>query len=362
MTDTILSDPILTVAGLHKRFRSRKTTVHAVDGVDLVVHRGETVGIVGESGSGKSTIGRCILGLEPPSEGKILFDGVDLTKQGHYRSRRSSGAKLQVVFQDPYSSLNPYRTIGETLIEPYLQAITRDEKVAMARAREVLVQVGLPEDAVDRYPSQFSGGQRQRIGIARALMLDPSLIICDEAVSALDLSTQAQVLNLLATLARERGIAYLFIAHDLDVVQYIADRTVVLYRGRVMEQGPAGEVHDNPLHPYTVALLLAAPLTDPARQRERRAARRALEAPQAVPVAEGDAPVEIDSVVATGHAGCPFAPRCAFVEDVCRTARPADSVVGDRRVACHLYDASSGHSRAGLGLPADILETAAAVA
>jgi peptide/nickel transport system ATP-binding protein len=357
-----VSEPILQVVGLHKRFRSRKKTVHAVDGVDLVVHRGETVGIVGESGSGKSTIGRCILGLEPPSEGSVVFDATDLTAQGHYRSRRSSGAKLQVVFQDPYSSLNPFRTIGETLTEPYLQAVTRNEKVALARAREVLVQVGLPEEAVDRYPSQFSGGQRQRIGIARALMLDPSLIICDEAVSALDLSTQAQVLNLLSSLARERGIAYLFIAHDLDVVQYIADRTVVLYRGRIMEQGPAGDVHDEPLHPYTVALLLAAPLTDPVRQRERRAARRALEAPVAPPVAAGDAAVEVETVVATGHAGCPFAARCAFAEDICRTARPADSAVGDRRVACHLYDAGSGHSRAGLGLPADVRETAVAVA
>jgi oligopeptide/dipeptide ABC transporter ATP-binding protein len=336
--------PLLSITGLAMRFRSpnnRKKIIHAVDGVSFDIHEGEIVGIVGESGSGKSTIGRCILNLETASEGKISFDGSDLTGHSSQRNRLELAAKLQVVFQDPYSSLNPYLTIGQALAEPFTAARAGNAAAARAKAQELLAQVGLPADAVDRYPSEFSGGQRQRIGIARALMLDPKLVICDEAVSALDLSTQAQVLNLLASLARERNLAYMFIAHDLDVVHYIADRTIVLYRGRVMESGPADAVHTAPLHPYTAALLASAPVTDPAEQAARRAARSVVKKT-----------VSTTPQPATGQTGCPFAARCAFAEAACVEKRPIDAPVGARRVACHMYDAASGHSAHGAGMPA----------
>lgn len=339
-----MTAPLLQVEHLRMRFRNphdRRSTVHAVDDVSFSVQPGEIVGVVGESGSGKSTIGRCVLGLEQPSGGGIRFDGIDLGAHSARRNRRDVAKRLQVVFQDPYSSLNPFRTIGQSLTEP-LQAVRRMPTAAAdVLARDMLEAVGLPRAAADRYPNQFSGGQRQRIGIARALIMEPKLVICDEAVSALDLSTQAQVLNLLAKLAVERDLAYIFIAHDLEVVRYIAHRTIVLYRGRVMEQGPAGDVHERPLHPYTAALNAAAPTTDPVAQRRRREARAAV-----APAAPAAGP-------ATGHAGCPFAARCAFAQEVCRTERPADTVVGDRTVACHLYDRSSGHGAAGAGMPRD---------
>ena len=335
-------EPLLQVDHLQMRFKNpknRRSIVHAVDDVSFSVAPGEIVGVVGESGSGKSTIGRCILGLENPSDGDIHFDGSDLGAHSKLRNRRDLASRLQVVFQDPYSSLNPFRTIGQTLAEP-LQVRSRvSDAQADVRARDMLEAVGLPREAADRYPSQFSGGQRQRIGIARALIMEPKLVICDEAVSALDLSTQAQILNLLSKLAAERGLAYIFIAHDLDVVRYISDRTLVLYRGRVMEQGPSAEVYSRPLHPYTAALHAAAPVTDPVAQRERRAARAKIVRP---------AP---DAGPTTGHKGCPFAARCAFAQEVCTTDRPADTPVGERAVACHMYDATSGHTRQGAGMP-----------
>lgn len=344
-----MTEPLLQVKNLAMRFRNphnRRALVHAVDDVSFDVQPGEIVGVVGESGSGKSTIGRCILGLESPSDGVIRFEDTDLGAHSKRRNRLDLASRLQVVFQDPYSSLNPFRSIGQSLAEP-LQATRRVSNAeADARARDMLEAVGLPREAADRYPNQFSGGQRQRIGIARALIMEPKLVVCDEAVSALDLSTQAQVLNLLAKLAADRGLAYIFIAHDLDVVRYIADRTLVLYRGRVMEQGPADEVHAHPLHPYTVALNAASPTTDPSAQARRREARGAVAkpAPAAGP--------------ATGHAGCPFAARCAFAQEVCRATRPADVAVGARSVACHMYDPASGHERAGAGLPADAVPLA----
>lgn len=345
-----MNEPILDVRDLAVRFRhpvKRRSYVHAVDGVSLELRRGEVLGVVGESGSGKSTIGRCILGLERPTAGSIRFEDEEISRAG-VRRRRRLARKLQVVFQDPYSSLNPYLTIGQTMCEPLLAATRTPRAQAEKKARELLTRVGLPADAIERYPSQFSGGQRQRIAIARALMLDPDVVICDEAVSALDLSTQAQVLNLLRGLARERSLAYIFIAHDLDVVNYLADRTVVLYRGRVMEQGDAEQVHRHPLHPYTVALHAAAPVTDVRRQQERREARERL----AVTERTDDRP-------ATGAAGCPFAARCAFAEDVCFTARPRDSHVDGREVACHLYDSESGHPRAGAGVPRSLMRETA---
>jgi peptide/nickel transport system ATP-binding protein len=313
-------NPLLSVADLTVTFSQgrRVPPLRAVDGVSLDVAAGETVGLVGESGSGKSTLGRAILGLVRADSGKIRFDGEDITHATR-RRRRELSARLQVVFQDPYSSLNPARTVGQTLEEPLLvhqrtrHAGARDQVAAM------LERVGLSADAADRYPGRFSGGQRQRIAIARALMSSPELVICDEPVSALDLSVQAQIMNLLAELQRELSVGYLFVGHDLAVVRHASHRIVVLYRGQVMEAGPAAQVHDHPAHPYTRALLDAAPLPDPEAQRARRTAR---------------------TVNATGQSaseqGCPFAHRCRHVTDLCRVERPLlEPAAGEAVVACH---------------------------
>ncbi len=238
-------------------------------GIDLAIAPGETVGLVGESGSGKTTLGRVILGLVPPSAGRVVFDGQDLTHDTAAR-RRVMGRDIQVVFQDPYGSLNPALTIGQTLSEPLLkEAIPRE--AMRARVAEVLERVGMPADTAQRYPGQFSGGQRQRIAIARAVIAKPRLVVCDEPVSALDLSVQAQVLNLLNELQRSMGLALLFISHDLTVVRHVSHRTLVLYQGEIVEQGDARQVHESPSHPYTRALLDAAPVPDPLLQRARRA-------------------------------------------------------------------------------------------
>jgi peptide/nickel transport system ATP-binding protein len=237
------------------------------------------------------------------------------------KERRTVAADLRVVFQDPYSSLNPSRTIGQTLVEPLrLMGIGADE--AMRTARAGLESVGLPGDAVDRHPTQFSGGQRQRIAIARALVCDPKVVVLDEPVSALDLSTQAQVLNLLADLRDERGLAFLFVAHDLGVVRFLAQRVVVLYRGQIMETGPVDAVSLRPRHPYTVALTAAAPVPRPAEQAARRRAREAL--------GMGTA-----GAASPSPTGCPFATRCPLVTDICRVERPPLRPVGDSLTACH---------------------------
>jgi peptide/nickel transport system ATP-binding protein len=313
---------LLEISDLKVEFSQgrRVPPLRAVDGVSLAVAEGETVGLVGESGSGKSTIGRAVLGLTAVNGGSVRFEDKDVTRAG-LRERRSLSDRLQVVFQDPYSSLNPTRTINQTLAEPLLvhRKLSRAETTGQVRA--MLARVGMPADAADRYPGQFSGGQRQRIAIARALMLSPRLVICDEPVSALDLSIQAQVLNLLGELQRELSLSYLFIAHDLAVVRHLSHRIVVLYRGQIMESGPAAQVYSRPRHPYTEALLAAAPVPDPAAQRERNAAR--------IVAAAGP----------TGVQGCPFAHRCPHVMDVCRDERPAlRTVGGDVSVACHLIE------------------------
>ena len=265
-------DALLDVRGLTVEYAvgRQRPPLRAVDGVDLRIGARETVGLVGESGSGKSTIGRAILGLVPVAAGTVRFDGADITRASQ-RQRRSLSSELQVIFQDPYSSLNPTRSIGDTLAET-LRAQRGRSDVA-ARVRTMLERVGLPADAARRYPAHFSGGQRQRIAIARALMASPRLVICDEAVSALDLSVQAQVLNLLRELQHELGLSYLFISHDLAVVRHVSHRIVVLYRGQVVEQGRAADVYANPQHAYTQALLEAAPAPDPDVQRARREAR-----------------------------------------------------------------------------------------
>ena len=313
----------LEVRDLVVRYGSSRKANRAAPAVDLVsldIAPGETLGVVGESGSGKSTIGKAILGLQPPSSGTVRLQGRDITHTS-LKERRTLAADLRVVFQDPYSSLNPARTIGQTLVEP-LRLLGTGATEAMARARSGLESVGLPAEAVDRYPTQFSGGQRQRIAIARALVCDPKIVVLDEPVSALDLSTQAQVLNLLADLRDERDLAFLFIAHDLGVVRFLAQRVVVLYRGQVMESGPVEAVTVRPRHPYTVALTAAAPVPRPAEQAARRAAREALG-------------VGTAGAAAPATTGCPFVPRCPLATDVCLAQRPPLRQVGDSLTACH---------------------------
>jgi peptide/nickel transport system ATP-binding protein len=251
-------EPLLEVSDLRVTFRGRRRGVEALKGVSLSIQPGEVVGLVGESGSGKSTIGNAVLGLVPATSGSIRFDGRDITRV-RPRERKALARSLQAVFQNPYGSLNPTRTIGSTLAEPLRVQRQFSRADIDQRIRDVLGKVGLPDDAVRRYPSVFSGGQRQRIAIARALVLSPKLIICDEPVSALDLSIQAQILNLLCALKADLGLSMLFISHDLAVVRYISDSIVVLRHGEIVEHGPAGRVYEEPRAQYTRTLLAAAP-------------------------------------------------------------------------------------------------------
>src|SRR3954449_9305476 len=287
--------------------RRARDTPPAVDGVSFDIAPGETLGVVGESGSGKSTIGKAVLGLQPPYSGTVKLHGQDITRMP-LKQRSRLVADLRVVFQDPYSSLNPARTIGQTLVEP-LRLMGVGAAEALRKAREGLESVGLPADAADRYPTQFSCGQRQRIAIARALVCDPKVVVLDEPVSALDLSTQAQVLNLLADLRDQRGLSFLFIAHDLGVVRFLAQRVVVLYRGQIMETGPVESVTQQPRHPYTVALTAAAPVPRPAEQAARRAARE-------------QAGVGAAGAAQPAATGCPFVSRCPLATDLCIEQRP----------------------------------------
>ncbi|HEY0188493.1 MAG TPA: ABC transporter ATP-binding protein [Cellulomonas sp.] len=323
---------ILEVTDLQVTFGRRtrnRDVVHAVDGVTMAVGAGETVGLVGESGSGKSTIGRVALGLLEPTAGTVRIEGADL-RPGDLAQARALAQVRAVVFQDPYGSLNPNRTIGSSLAEPLeVQGMANAE--ARDRVSGLLDAVGLPADAIDRYPHGFSGGQRQRIAIARALATSPRLVVCDEVTSALDVITRRRVLDLLDEIRSDRDVALLFIAHDLPMVHGFADRVVVLYRGRVMESGPAAAVAHRPLHPYTRALQAAVLPVDPARAALHRTARR--ETVRASTAEAGVAP----------HAGCPFATRCPAAAPVCSTARPVDTVVGEQVVACHAYDQASGH-------------------
>jgi oligopeptide/dipeptide ABC transporter ATP-binding protein len=300
------------------RTRRRGHEVPAVDQVSLTVGTNETVGLVGESGSGKTTVSRAVLGLTRSSGGSVRFEGEDITRASN-RRRRELSRHLQVVFQDPYGSLSPTRTIGQTLSEPLLAHRLASPAQAGEQAAEMLRRVGLPPDAMSRFPGEFSGGQRQRVAIARALMPSPRLVICDEPVSALDLSVQAQVLNLLRGLQREYRLSYLFIAHNLAVVRHMSHRIVVLYRGQVMEQGPAQAVYAAPGHPYTRTLLAAEPQADPEAQAARRAAAAAASPPSAGPAGDG----------------CAFAARCAFAVPDCRVARPPLAPApGGTEVAC----------------------------
>lgn len=269
-----MSEPLLSVEGLVVEYPSKGLFAkphRALKGVSLDVHAGQTLGLVGESGSGKTTIGRAILGLAPIAAGAIRFQGDDITRVPR-KTRRKLSRDMQVVFQDPYTSLNPAMLVGDTLAEPLIaQGLSRPE--ARDRVGTLLDRVGLPRDAANRLPNEFSGGQRQRVAIARALALSPKLIVCDEPVSALDLSTQAIVLDLLLEIQEQTGVAYLFISHDLDVVHHMSHDVSVLYNGEIVEHGDAASVTRTPTHPYTQRLLLASPVPDPNQQRLRREAR-----------------------------------------------------------------------------------------
>jgi oligopeptide/dipeptide ABC transporter ATP-binding protein len=322
-----MADSLLSIRDLVVEYRPRgkRSGPPAVDGVSVDIAPGETLGLVGESGSGKTTIGRAILGLAPITAGTVTFDGRDITQLSS-RERRALTSDIQVVFQDPYGSMNPTHTVGQILGEPLRNGVAPRVADPQQRVAEMLERVGLPASAADRYPGQFSGGQRQRIAIARALMLSPRLVICDEPVSALDLSVQAQVLNLFRELQDDLGVAYLFIAHDLDVVRHLSDRIAVLYRGQMMESGTAADVHRSPRHPYSRALHDAAPVPDPAAQAVRRAARIA-----SAPASAG---------LAADGSGCVFATRCPIAVPTCVAARPLllSPINSPSLVACHRRD------------------------
>ena len=319
--------PLLEVRGLAMHFPisegvvlSRKIgEVKAVDGVDFSIARGETLGLVGESGCGKTTTGRCILRLERPTEGQILFDGQDISgmdRKGLAAMRR----RMQVIFQDPYSSLNPRMKVGDIIAEPIkVHGVEPDARKRDARVRELLSVCGLDPKFTDRYPHEMSGGQRQRVGIARALALEPEFIVCDEAVSALDVSIQAQVVNLLEDLRERFNLTYLFIAHDLSVVRHLCQRVAVMYLGRIVEMADSDELFDNPLHPYTQALLSAVPVPDP-RVEARREFRPA----------KGEIPSPINP-----PSGCVFHPRCPAAVEGCKKTRPTLRELRPRHwVAC----------------------------
>jgi oligopeptide/dipeptide ABC transporter ATP-binding protein len=299
-------------------FRAKDLAIHAVDGVNLEILKGETLGLVGESGCGKSTLARLILRLEKPTSGRIFFEGQDISGLTD-REMRKVRRKMQVIFQDPYSALNPRRTVRSTIMEPLtIHGVgTRSER--LEKVRSLMEEVGLRPEYIDRYPHEFSGGQRQRIGIARALALNPSLIIADEPVSALDVSIRSQVLNLMEDLQEKYNLTYLFISHDLSVVEHIADRVAVMYLGKLAEIGPKDLIYEETLHPYTEALLSAVPIPNPEAKRDRI-------------ILEGDVPSPIKP-----PSGCRFHPRCWLKIEICSKIDPPLVDVGGGHVAaCHV--------------------------
>ncbi len=321
-------DPILKVKNLKTYFDvtkgifAKKQIVKAVDDVSFEVMRNETFGLVGESGCGKTTLGRTIVKLYDPNSGSIEFEGRDIARiKG--KDLKEYHKDVQMIFQDPYASLNPRMTVGEIIKEPMvIHNIYETDAEREARAVDLIKIVGLKPDHIRRYPFEFSGGQRQRIGVARALALDPKFIVCDEPISALDVSIQAQVINLLDDIQKKLGLSYLFIAHDLGMVKHISDRIGVMYLGHLVEVGPSNEVYHRPLHPYTVALLSAIPIPDPKIAKEKKRI-----------VLEGEIPSPINPPT-----GCVFSTRCSKATERCRREAPQMTKVGNRQVSCFLYE------------------------
>jgi oligopeptide/dipeptide ABC transporter ATP-binding protein len=324
-----MATPILEVKDLTKFFPLQSQGIFsrvkgenkAVNGISFTLNAGETLGLVGESGCGKSTAGRTILKLYEPTSGSITFEGEDISKYSPAKMKPLR-TKMQMIFQDPYSSLNPRQTIGSIISASYeIQKINPDGGVKRA-VQELMERVGLNPEHYNRYPHEFSGGQRQRIGIARALALKPKFIVCDEPVSALDVSIQAQVINLLDDLRDDFGLSYLFIAHDLSVVQHISDRVAVMYLGKIMELAATADLYKSPHHPYTKALLSAIPIPDPIMERQREQI-----------ILSGDLPNPVNPPT-----GCVFNTRCWKAQDKCRTTEPALMQIGASQVACHFPD------------------------
>lgn len=316
-----MADTILEVKNLKKYFKTARGTLHAVDDVSFTIERGRTLGIVGESGCGKSTTGRAILRLLEPTSGKVVFDGKDITSLSAAEMRKMR-SDMQIIFQDPFSSLDPRKTVSQTIAEPIIEnKILKDKKAIEARVKELMETVGLAQRLVNTYPHELDGGRRQRIGIARALAVRPQLIIADEPVSALDVSIQSQVLNLMSKLKKEYHLTYIFIAHDLSVVEHISDRIGVMYLGNFVEEANKENLYKNPMHPYTQALLSAVPIPDPTVKKERI-------------ILEGSIPSAINP-----PSGCKFHTRCPKCMEICKKEAPKKYQVGeDHFVYCHLYD------------------------
>jgi len=323
-----MTEVLVTVRDLKKHypvlrglvFQRRVGTVRAVDGISFSISRGETLGLVGESGCGKTTAGRTLLGLYPPTSGSVTIDGLEMTRATH-KELLAIRRKAQIIFQDPYASLNPRWTVNSIVTEPMrVHRLLSNDKERSERAKDLLGMVGLNPRLINRFPHEFSGGQRQRIGVARALASNPLFIVCDEPISALDVSIQAQVVNLLENLQDQLGLTYLFIAHDLSMVRHICDRVAVMYLGLIVETAERDELYENPLHPYTQALLSAVPIPDPRKDRARKRV-----------ILTGDVPSPINP-----PSGCRFHPRCPIAMQICKTVVPEwREAAPNHWVSCH---------------------------